>query len=205
MKILGMVKICCVFILASQIVFASDDLNHAKHFSASTHSDDSEELPLRHHHLHESHFGTSSFSANDPFFWYTIETNSYPETTPLSQNQNGGNTQGNIFLSPTGFTIGEAGNYWVSITAVLQNPSEEEAVLIPIFLVADENFDPDDSSLIGGIVGLEPEAFGTAQGTGTIKDVAAGTRFSLVATNAGYPDPITITVVSWSISLHKLP
>lgn len=151
-----------------------------------------------------SNFGTASFSAG-PDLWYTIETNSYPETVSLSQKRNKGLAEGAVYLSPTGFTIGEAGNYWVTVTAVLQNPTDSSTVLIPVYLVVDEAFNPDDPSPIGGVVTLESGVINTVQGTGVLQNVVPGSRLSLVATNAGYPMPVPITIVSWSISLVKMP
>ncbi len=150
------------------------------------------------------HFGTATLSTG-PDQWYTIETNSYPQTTPLSQGRNKGLSEGGVFLSPTGFTIGEAGNYWVSVTVVFQNPTSDSTILIPFFLAVDETFDPDDASPIGGVVTLESGKIITGQSSGILKDVTPGSRISLVATNAGYPFPTPVTVVSWSISLFKMP
>lgn len=150
-----------------------------------------------------SNFGSAGFSVTDTSLWYTIETNSYPNTVPLSQNRNRGVSEGDVYLSPNGFTIGEAGNYWVSFSAVLQNPGSDGA-LIPVFLVIDETFDFDSPSLLGGVVALPPNEIGTVNATGILKDLPAGSRISLVATNGGNPFPQPINVSAWSISLHKL-
>lgn len=151
-----------------------------------------------------SHFGTSGFGNVGPNSWYTITTNSYPDTVPLSQQRNNGHSEGNVFLSPTGFTIGEAGNYWVNVSAVLQNPTQDTTILIPVFLVIDEEFD-ENNPLSGGVVTLPYEQIITMNGSSTLKDVPAGARLSLVATNGGNPFPIPVTVAAWSISLFKIP
>jgi hypothetical protein len=154
--------------------------------------------------LKAAHFGTAGFSVTDPNLWFTIDTNSYPELTLLSQGRNKGFTEGRIYLSPTGFTIGEAGNYWVSISAILQNPTDNSTILVPVFLARDEAINQDDNSLIGGVVTLESNLIRTVQAEGILKNVAEGERFSLVATNAGYPLPQPVVVVAWGISLYKL-
>ncbi len=150
------------------------------------------------------HFGTSGFAVTDPGLWYTISTDSYPEITLLSQSRNKGTAEGDVYLSPTGFTIGEAGDYYVSFTAYLQNPTEDSTVLIPVFLALNDEIDEDDPSLIGSVVTLPTGAINALHGSGIIRDVVPGTRLSLVVTNAGYPLPVPVTVASWSISVHKI-
>ncbi len=149
------------------------------------------------------HYGTAGRSVG-PDDWYEISTLAYPETTPLSLGRNVGEASGEVYLSPTGFTIGEAGDYSVTISAILQNPNEDSNVLIPVFLALDDVYDPEAPGPIGGIVTLVSEQIDTVHGTGIIRNVVPGTRLSLVATNAGYPFPVAITVVSWGISLHKI-
>lgn len=154
--------------------------------------------------LHQnSHFGSAGFGVTDPSLWYTISTNSYPDAVPLSEQRNKGLSEGGVYLSPTGFTIGEAGNYWVTITVILQNPGSD-TILIPVFLAQNEQFDSANPD-VGGVVTLEPNLIMTLNGTGIIKDVQPGTRLSLVATNGGAPFPQEVTVAGWSISLFKLP
>lgn len=153
-------------------------------------------------HTH-SHVGTSGFGNVSPDHWYTITTNSYPEVTLLSQQQNMGISSGGIYVSPTGFTVSEAGDYWITVMAVLQNPGDE-TLLIPVFLVKNETFNPDET-LVGSIVTLEPHIITSVQGTGIVRGIKADTRLSLVATNGGYSLPQDITVGAWSISLFKLP
>jgi hypothetical protein len=134
-----------------------------------------------------------------------IETNSYPDVALLSQNRNKGLAEGGVYLSPTGFTIGEAGNYWVTLTATLQNPTADSTILTVVLLGIDDAFDPDSVSPIGNLVTLESGKSTQVQATGTLKNVASGTRLSIVAANAGTSPPTPITVVSWSISTFKMP
>lgn len=149
-------------------------------------------------------FGTVGFSGN-PSTWFTISTNSYPETTPLSLYANLASSKGRVYTAPWGVTIGEPGDYWVSITAILQNPTENSTVLIPVFLAQNEEFNQENPSLIGGVVTLESGIISNLHGHGILKNVAEGTRLSLVATNSGYEDPVPVVVVSWQIALYKLP
>ena len=151
-----------------------------------------------------THFANPGFSVTDTSQWYDITTLSYPVTTPLSLNRNKGVSEGRVYLSPSGVTIGEAGNYWVSITAILYNSAPETA-LIPVFLVRDEQFNFNDPSLIGGVVTLPTDIVSTVNATGILHNVPEGTRLSLVATNGGNPLPQPIKVVSWNISLFKMP
>lgn len=152
-----------------------------------------------------SHYGTANFSVTDPSLWYTIDTNSYPDAVPLSLERNKGFRKGGVYLSPTGFTVGEAGNYWVSITAILQNTVEDSTPLIPVFLVRDETFDPADPSTLGGVVSLPTNSIETVNASGILENVEEGTLLSLVATNAGNPFPQPIKVVAWGISIYKMP
>jgi hypothetical protein len=163
-------------------------------------------MELKHDHDcdHVSHFGTAGFSVTDPNEWYIIATNSYPEVEPLSLQRNTGNSAGRVYLSPTGFTIGEAGDYLVSITAVLQNGSEDEALLVPVFLAVDDEFLVDDKPLIGGVVTLTGDEIETVQGTGTVKNLPEGSRLSLVITNGGYPMTKDVIVASWAITVLKI-
>ncbi len=139
-----------------------------------------------------------------PDDWFEISTLSYPETTPLSIGRNVGEASGEVYLSPTGFTIGEAGDYSVSISAILQNLNEDSNIRIPVFLAIDDVYDPEAPSPLGGIVTLVTNQIDSLYATGIIKNVVPGTRFSLVATNAGYPEPVSVNVVSWGISVHKI-
>lgn len=163
-----------------------------------------------HHHCNApcppvqgSHFGSAGFGVTDPSLWYTITTNSYPESVALSLERNKGSSKGGVYLSPTGFTIGEGGDYWVSITAILQNPGSD-SLLIPVFLAQNESFNDEDPG-VGGVVVLPPNVITTLNGTGIVQNIEPGTRLSLVATNGGYPFPQDVVVVGWGISLFKLP
>ena len=84
--------------------------------------------------------GTSSFSVMDPLFWYTIDAPAYPDTMPLSMNQNYGSTQGDVELTSTGLTLGAPGNYSVSFSAIVQNPNPESIPLLSVFLVKNDLF-----------------------------------------------------------------
>lgn len=150
----------------------------------------------------ESHFGTCGRGNMGPDEWYTITTDSYPDVVLLSQQQNMGSSKGGVYISPTGFTIGEAGNYWISITAILQNPGSD-TILVPVFLVKNETFDP-ENPLVGGVATLEPGLITNLHGTGIVEDIGPGTRLSLVASN-GDSSLEDVTVIAWAISLFKLP
>lgn len=155
-------------------------------------------------HPHHANFATSGLSNQTPDEWFTIDTYSYPEMTPLSINANEGDSKGHIYPSPTGITIGEAGDYYVQIAAVIQNPDSANTVLIPAFLAVDEDFEPYPNLQIGGVLTLEPEKIDTLNAFGILKDLKEGQRLSIVATNAGYPTPIPIKVVAWRITAFKL-
>lgn len=155
-------------------------------------------------HLHHNNYATFSRSNLTPDDWIDLETNSYPETTPLSLNANEGDSRGHVYPSPTGITIGEKGDYYVQIAAVVQNPDSTETILIPAFLAVNENFDLTPNLTIGGIVTLHPEEIGTVNSFGILKDLEEGSRLSIVVTNAGYPTPIPLRVVAWRITAIKL-
>jgi hypothetical protein len=154
---------------------------------------------------HSCDLGSASFSTTNPENWYEILTPAYPDTVPLSLNRNNGFVKGDLALTPTGLNIQDSGDYWASITAIVLNENEEYTPLIPLFLVRDGVFDPLDNSLQLGATGsLPPNQVVTLQASGILKDVADGTDLSLVATNAGSPQPEAITIISWNIQLHKI-
>lgn len=136
--------------------------------------------------LNAADFGTAGYGNHTPDEWYTVETFSYPEISPLSLNRDLGTRQGRVYLSPTGITIGEAGNYEVNITAILFNP-EEESVLTPVFLAIDDEFDPENSNTIGGVGIVEAGELHSIHGHGFLLNLEEGARLSLVVTNGGYP------------------
>ncbi len=160
-------------------------------------------FPIPQEVVQEAHFGNAGFGVTDPNLWYTITTNSYPDAVLLSKERNKGLAEGGVYLSPTGFTIGERGNYNITITAILQNISEE-SILVPVFLAQNDEFDT-VSPGVGGVVVLAPGNISSLHGTGIVTDIEPGTRLSLVATNGGSAFPQNVTVVGWGISLFKLP
>ena len=160
-------------------------------------------LAFFHLSLNAADFGTSGYGNHGPDEWYSVDTHSYPEVAPLSLERNLGTSSGRVYLSPTGITIGEAGDYEVSVTAILQNP-EEDSVLIPFYLSLDETFDPEDSNPVGGVGVFAPGEIATLHGDGFIRDVAEGTRLSLVITNGGYPESRSVLVAGWAISVKRI-
>lgn len=165
--------------------------------------DNAEFSPKHHSNCHEScQLGTAAFGVTSPTFWYTINTLSYPNAVPLSLNRNLGFSQGDIKLKPNGLKIYEKGNYSVSFSAILQNNEIEGAALIPVFVALDGSF---SQTSIGGVVTLPTGQLNTVYGTGILENIEEGTRLTLVATNGGSPNPQPITVISWSISVFKIP
>lgn len=209
MKLLKTLNLCC-FLLASHQLCSATELqdNLGKSQSLITKNESGKKCPFSGKQMTAKAIhnpcGNSAFNVTDPGLWYTITTNSYPETVPLSQGRNHGAKRGALYLSPTGFTVGRDGNYWVSVTAVMQNPAEE-TILIPVFLVRDEIFDPEDSTSVGDVVTLVPNEVTSLHASGVVMDLKAGTRLSLVATNGGSPTPQPVNVVAWEISMFKLP
>lgn len=152
---------------------------------------------------HHANYAISGLSNQTPDEWFTIETHSYPEQTPLSLNANEGDSKGHIYPSPTGLTIGEAGDYYVQMAAIVQNPDDSNTVLIPAFLAVDDDFELYPNLQIGGVLTLEPQKIDTINSFGILK-LNEGQRLSIVATNAGYPTPIPLKVVAWRITAFKL-
>lgn len=209
MKLLKLLNLCCFFLAAHQMGNAAelkDNLGKPQAFIAQKQGGNKCPFSGKQMTPKSMHnpCGNSAFNVTDPGLWYTITTNSYPETVPLSQGRNHGSKRGALYLSPTGFTIGRDGNYWVSVTAVMQNPGEE-TILIPVFLVRDETFDPEDSTSLGDVVTLVPNEVTSLHASGVVMDLKAGTRLSLVATNGGSPTPQPVNVVAWEISMFRLP
>lgn len=150
--------------------------------------------------------GMAGRSVNNPALWYTVNTPVYPATVPLSIDRNNGFAKGKVELTPNGLLIGEAGDYSVTFSAILQNPIEEYTAVIPVFLSLNGQFNPLDplQSSLGGVVTLPTGFINTVQGTGILHDVPAGTFLALIASNGGSPDPQPIRVVAWNISLFKI-
>ena len=117
-----------------------------------------------------------------------------------------GFVKGKVELTPNGLLIGEAGDYSVTFSAILENPVEAYTALIPVFLSLNGQFNPLDpiQSSLGGVVTLPTGFINTVQGTGILHDVPAGTFLALIASNGGSPDPQPIRVVAWNISLFKI-
>ncbi len=171
-----------------------------------------EEPVALHHHCRSTnctkcvkcHLGTSSFITSNPNDWYQIEAPAYPSTVLLSINGNTGSAQGKILINPTGVTIKEPGNYWVSFSAVVLNPLDGP-VLIPVFLVPNTIFNPSDPSTIGSTVYIAPGAVQTIQQSGLLQHVVPGTTYSLVATNGNSSSIETLTILGWNISVCRIP
>lgn len=192
MKFLKNMMLCCLFFASQQTVCADVVPTNSDEFLQYCCFENKE------------HYATAAFSGG-PDIWYMIDTNSYPDAVALSKSRNKGFSKGRVYLSPTGVTIGEQGDYWVNVTAILQNLVEEDTPLIPVFLVADETFDPDGDIFLGGVVSLPVNMINTCQFSGILRDIPEGARLSIVATNAGNPEPQPVQVVSWSITLFKMP
>jgi len=148
------------------------------------------------------HYGTAGFQ-EAPTTWYTISTNSYPNTVLLSKFRNTGTTYGKISLTPTGLTVEEPGNYCITFQAALLNPGKD-TILVPVVLALDDWFDSNDPQVCD-IATMAPNVIGDVHATKTVKNIMPGTTISLVMANAGAPLPQEVTVASWSISLLKLP
>lgn len=148
--------------------------------------------------------GIAGFSTNNPADWYTLNTFPFPETVLLSINRNRGSVQGKVELTPTGLRIGKPGNYSVSFTAILINNNPLYTPLIPVFLIRNGVFDPNDTSGVGSIGALLLGVPTVIQATGILENVKAGTELTLVATNGGSPQPEEITVISWGINAFKI-
>lgn len=149
--------------------------------------------------------GNRGFSTMNSADWYEILTFSYPITTPLSINPTYGSTQGNVQLTPTGIRLGQAGNYFVSMQAIVLNTDPEYTPLIPIFLVRNGVFEPGDTTNLAAVGNLPAGEVADLSSSGVLENVEAGTTLSIVATNGGSPQPAPITVISWSISAFKIP
>lgn len=172
-------------------------------------------VPLtdHHHHDHEKEICCEKACAlaNAGFFSiseaerYVIPVPIYPLTTPLSKNRNYGFTEGDIQLTSTGLRINEPGNYWVSFSATLINNNETYNPELSIFLVKNGIFVPGDTDDQIAVTGGFPfDIATTLTGSGNLFDVTKGTTLSIVASNAHSPDTEDITVVLWSINIHKI-
>lgn len=147
--------------------------------------------------------GSSGFTTMNPDNWYSIDTQPYPITVPLSLNRNNGFAQGDIELTSSGVRILKSGNYWVSYTGILFNPNVDP-VLIPIFVVLNGVFDPNNTATLGTIGTVGSQMVLPISGSGLIENIPAGTTLSIVATN-GSDASTTLSVVGWNISLYRIP
>ncbi len=148
--------------------------------------------------------GTAVFSGG-PDDWFEIETLVYPATVLLSQNRNNGEVQGHVRLTPTGLQIGRSGTYWASFTAILSNEYPDYAPLIPVFLVPNGVFNPENpNAQISAVTVVPPQYITTAQASGILMHLEAGTTLSLLATNGGSPQPEEVEVISWTITINRI-
>lgn len=198
-----------IFFLVTQMAFAgSDTVQNFQVLSEETENDNDVVEKRCHrrrcHSDNKCQLGVAGFSGG-PNDWYEINTLSYPDVVPLSQFRNYGSYQGKIWLTPQGLIINEPGNYYVTITSILQNNDPENTVFIPTFLAINGIFNPGDTTGLGAVASLPPGLIITAQGSGILQNVQAGTLLSIVAANGGNPNPIPVTVVSWGINVFKIP
>lgn len=200
-------KLFCFFILSNQIAFAGSTQDKQSVFAPDLIQKSRDRGSCKKRCCQKGcHLGTAGFSTTSQADWYVIDTPVYPDTVPLSKHRNIGSTQGNIRLKSRGVKVNKSGNYSVSFTAILLNTDMNYTPLIPVFLVSNGVFDPTDTSrTIGSVVSLLPGLVTTLQVTGILQNVKAGTKLSLVATNGGSPQPEPVTVISWGISLFKIP
>lgn len=168
----------------------------------------------------ECDFATSGFSESNSAEWYIINTPTSPSSVALSLNGNHGFDEGDITVTPTGVTVNTPGDYWVNMTAILSYEPPATTTLaptpvlgneftIPVFVVRDNDFDADDENQLSGI-GVFPinsAHIENVQANGMMANIKKGTKLSLVANNNGttvVDETIPITVMGWSISLHRL-
>ncbi len=161
-------------------------------------------LPKGHGPYKKYLFGTAGFRTNNPNLWYNLDVPMYPSIVELTKNRNFGFTKGKIQKLDNGIKIKKSGNYLITFNTVLVNPSSNNPLLIPVFLVKDGIFDPNGTDNIGNVVYLTREVPTPVHGTGILKNVKAGTRLSIVATN-GANTTDTVAVVSWSIEAIRIP
>jgi hypothetical protein len=152
----------------------------------------------------EYHLGMAAFVTSTQDLWYNLILPAYPDTVLLSKNRNNGFKQGGVRLQSTGIKILEPGNYWVSVKSVLQNPTNEN-ILVVVLLGLNGAFNPDENALIGSVVSLQPADVGVAQGTGILENVPANTTLSLFAGNGTGQDPQLVNVIEWDINVSKIP
>ncbi len=151
------------------------------------------------------HLGVVGFSAQSPDTWYQMSVPTHPETVPLSLNADRGSKQGKIKLTPEGLKILEPGNYSVTFTAILLNNDPNATAIIPVYLVRNGVYDPQDLLTLGNIVALQPGLLGTVQITGILEDIKEETTLSLRASNGASSEPQEISVIAWDISAFKIP
>lgn len=194
-----------VFSIATLLISGNCSANTAMRSFEMTHSHSNSSSNEKYACFNSCQLGVAGFSTMNPADWYVINTVGYPVTVPLSLNRNRGSTQGDIHLTSRGLKIKKRGNYFATFTAVLLNNDPNAMPLIPLFLVPNDTFDPASTTTIGTIVALPPGIITSIESSGILQNVKPGTKFSIVATNAGSPDPQPITVVAWDISLFKIP
>ncbi len=149
--------------------------------------------------------GSAGFSGSGPDSWFVINTMSFPTTVLVSQNRNSGFVRGGVGLTATGLQINEPGTYWATYSAILLNNDPNNTPFIPTFLVSNGALDQSNPpTQLGAVGSLLPNQISTLQGNGILSGLAAGTTLSILATNAGSPDPIPVTVVGWNIAVYKI-
>ena len=143
-----------------------------------------------------------SSGINDP---YTIDTQFFPQTVPLSLARNFGTKEGNVKLESTGLKILESGDYLVSFTALINNTNADQ-VFVPLFLVRDNAFDPTNQNYVGGSTTIPGQFITEIQGTGILYDVKKDTHLSILATNVApsLPQPVSLSIYAWSITVLKI-
>lgn len=192
MNIFKAYTLACCLTLASQGLFAEEMQKNHSHESTSC-------------DFQDCNLGTVGFVTMDPANWYQISVPAYPDTVLLSHHANMGSDEGAVTLRPSGLTIYESGNYSVTASAFLiNNPLNSDAV-VPVFVVKNENFNPNKLPLLIDVISLPSGGFGSAHISGILTNVKAGTRLTIVASSGGNPNLLPISVGAWTISAFKIP
>ena len=153
--------------------------------------------------------GFAAFSVPNSNLWYTITTQAYPTTVPLSLHRNRGKLQGRIDFTDSGLRLNRYGHYMVTASVILSNPSLNQIALIQFFLVENGATDMTtltDPGTLGGVMIMVPGTTESVAVSGNLFCVKPGTTLSIVAanTNSVNPNPLPISVVAWEVSAVRI-
>lgn len=205
MKFFSAPKIACLLVLTSQMIFAGNSDSNTHLLKSSLHNDIVAGLIAKGND--SDRYATSGF-AGSPYPLNGVDGSG----VILSQNRNFGKKSGAISLTSEGVEVDKRGDYLVNFSVLINNLDGGEDSFVPyqVLVQRSDNFDINDPLNVSGISVFDVQSEGSigegnfiVLGDGILKNVAPGTRISLIIRSFFGPTR-DITVSNWKISISEI-